>query len=549
VTIFRGMETERAVNLGTGPALWSLQFHPRPPFLNWTNLGLSLRRGEPLSLPFSTERIQPKPGGQANRFYDFSSFVCAVQLAARGDEANAQAIWRRFVLADYWSGGGWCQESMEEPEDLRLFFGNRIFDHLRQRILQGANGWPEVHGRMKALFDECPALRTKERKELFDDLTATLKARPPKPGSTEALLLAWAGQPNCPEFNSYGVEFETTNSPAREVVRRRYTAVPDLIALLNDRRLVAREFCTVNTPDRIARVSDVAQDFLREITALSTTNRDAFQTWWKKNRRRSEPEILADSVFHRSGGQITWVNRKSVELLASNYPALLPDLCDEFCKAASPRTSPASLPFALAASPLPTDVRLQTLSDLAQKGPWEHQQAFLGALGTIDEKKAAEIILPILRKLPATATGNYSDCPEVSAAGIVFYMENDAPWREYLRTAQRSQPGLRLEMINAMTRYGLDERHRGRCLAFLAVFLEDKAAEELDRSTGLGRVWAGWQAPKISVRDFAAMQVARLLEWEEDPDESWTPAQWDELHKKVRAKLAAEKLPDLTTPR
>jgi hypothetical protein len=46
------------------------------------------------------------------------------------------------------------------------------------------------------------------------------------------------------------------------------------------------------------------------------------------------------------------------------------------------------------------------------------------------------------------------------------------------------------------------------------------------------------------VHDFAAEKIAAILQLSEHPDEFWTPAQWEELRKKARAKLSELKLPN-----
>ena len=52
----------------------------------------STRNNEPLWRKFSTNHVEPKLGGHMVDFYRLSAFVCAVQVAVRGDDATAQAI-------------------------------------------------------------------------------------------------------------------------------------------------------------------------------------------------------------------------------------------------------------------------------------------------------------------------------------------------------------------------------------------------------------------------------------------------------------------------
>jgi len=48
---------------------------------------------------------------------------------------------------------------------------------------------------------------------------------------------------------------------------------------------------------------------------------------------------------------------------------------------------------------------------------------------------------------------------------------------------------------------------------------------------------AAFDFPKITVRDFAAMQLASLLKIKQKPDKKWTAKQWMDFRAKVRAAL------------
>lgn len=50
---------------------------------------------------------------------------------------------------------------------------------------------------------------------------------------------------------------------------------------------------------------------------------------------------------------------------------------------------------------------------------------------------------------------------------------------------------------------------------------------------------AAFTFPKITVRDFAAMQLGSLLKIKEKPEKTWTAKQWTDFRAKVSAALAA----------
>ena len=149
--------------------------------------------------PFLAKEIDPEAAGYEPDFHCRSAFVCAVQLAARGDDANAQALWQQVASTTCWTseylGPSTRQADRKAPEELRnpaLFFAERVFDHLESELRQKEANRQTVYKRMQSLLAEMPELSNGNRKTIFDDLAATLKARPPAPGSVEARLLEWS---------------------------------------------------------------------------------------------------------------------------------------------------------------------------------------------------------------------------------------------------------------------------------------------------------------------------------------------------------------------
>jgi hypothetical protein len=288
---------------------------------------------------------------------------------------------------------------------------------------------------MKALFDDFPALKVPFRQELFDDLTTTLQARPAAKGSTEALLLDWARRPG----SAWGlglfrdVEDLEADAPAREIVLRGFDAIPDLIALLSDRRVTVHE--------GTQRVGDLAEGLLQEITAREIPHSEgprdaaAWSAWWKQARRQRERDFLTAAVFRRQAGKIAGVNEGPARILAHKYPDALPALCDEFSRDAAPEAQPCGLAEAMAVARLPQETRVKTLAAFAQRGTREHQRWVLDSLAQLDPQRCAEILRPLLNRLPADATGPYWTCSEAAFTYVVLRVEDDGVWRDYLGAA------------------------------------------------------------------------------------------------------------------
>jgi hypothetical protein len=501
---------------------------------------------EPLWRPFSLEPVVPRLGGHVTAFDRLSAFVCAVQLAARGDTANAQGIWKRFAEAGWWAEAQLGEDVRGQLQDPALLLARCIFDHLRDRLRQGPANWRDVHTRMKALFDDFPRLKTPGRRDLFDGLTATVRAAPPAAGSTEALLLDWARRPSDMRHLGWfqdGVDGEP-DAPARVIIFRGFDAVPDLIALLPDRRITAHE--------GIGRVGGLAEGLLQKITGMESGSAQtpgdaaAWRAWWGRVRGQRERDFFVAVVFCRKGQQITGVNEGPARILAYKFPDALPPLCAAFSREACDDAQPFALAEAVAASRLPKEVRVKELSEFAQRGSLERKRCVLLALAPLEPQRCAEIVGPLLKQLPKDATGPYWTCPEAGFTHVVQRLEDDGVWREYLRAARRGTVGMRLEMMGPMTYDYIGDKNRERRLAFLAAFLGDTAVRDMaaapDKFQG---PCAAMTFPRIAVRDFAALQIAQILGLEDAPDEFWDADQWGRLRDKVRGKLAGEKLPML----
>jgi hypothetical protein len=516
---------------------------------------LEAQPNEPLWRPFSTAHVEPKPGGYVVSFGQLSAFVCAVQLAARGEESTAQAIWQRVSSSEWWSDEQSFERVAERVKNQPLLLGRCLFDHLRNQVLTQPTNWTEIHAQMAALFTEFPALKNSQRNEVFDGLTATLEAKVPAPNSIEALLLDWSRRPS--KLRHLGLFQEgqeaEADAPARTIVLQGAVAVPELIALLNDQRITVHEVPAFNNaPARIQPVGELAGLLLEEITGVHAgspwgkPDAVAFQTWLKKCRDKGEEEALAESVFIRKGGKIIGINETPVRILAEEFPQRLLVLCDEFSRDATVDAQPFALAEAIASARLSKEVRVKALSEFAKQGSLEHKRCVLQNLATLDAQACSQLLIPLLNVMPKDSTGPYWKGPEAAFTHVVVQIEDDDTWRKYLQVAKRSSVGLRMEMMNPLCYTYIGEKNRERRLAFCGAFLRDTAVRDMGSDeTKFDGPCAAFTIPKISVRNFAAMQVAEIEGLPESPDEFWTSAQWAQLRKKVADKLATEKLPKL----
>jgi hypothetical protein len=329
-------------------------------------------------------------------------------------------------------------------------------------------------------------------------------------------------------------------------VLRGFDAVPDLISLISDQRITVH-IDPRGGRDTILRFGELALTLLAEISGKQVAEVESWDAWWAKARLLKEEEFFAEAAFLLEEGKITWVNSGPVRILGRKYPARLTLLCEEFSKRGFSETQPFSLAEAVAESPQPLDKRVQILAEFALRGSLAHKRSVLQVLAKLDGEKCSKLLTPILKTLPTDSKKSYWTCEEAAFTHVVMQIEDDDIWREYLRAAKRSSIGLRMEMMNPMNYTYIGGKNRQRRLAFLAAFLDDAAVR--DKATDpeeFGGPSAGFAIPKITVRDFAANKMASILDLGDDLDTVSAAAEWEKLRERVRAKLAAEMLPDLT---
>lgn len=408
---------------------------------------------------------------------------------------------------------------------------------------------------MTALFDEFPDLKTEERRELLTDLTSTLNAKSPEADSVEALLLDWAGRPT--ESGYFGLfrdgYMDEKDSPARRILLRGFDAVPGLLALLGDRRVTVHERpAFMNAEAHVRRVGELAEYLLCEIAGDGAPSLPdgpdpkAWKAWWEMARQGKEQEYFAASVFSKNGKSITRVHEMVARIIAHKWPELLPGLCEQYSKSGDPDTAPFGLAEALAASRLPKAERINVLAKFAQRGSLAHRRWVLQVLANLDADRCAKILGPLLDKIPKDAEGEYWKCPDAYFTQVVVKLDDAAIWREYLRVVKRSSVGLRLEMLSQLNYKHLGTKTRLRRIAFLAAFLNDQTIRDASQNPQkFSGPFAAFNFQKISVRDFAAMQIASMLDINADPDCDWNEIEWAKLRNAVRRRLADETLPDL----
>jgi hypothetical protein len=471
---------------------------------------------------------------------DADVLLCAIQLADRGDRERAEALLKQVAQSPSYQFPLPRDGSSNLP-DLREFVRYCAFQRLRKSLRANPEQWPDKYRRLSALAEESLSLR-RDGADLLSDLLAAIDAPPPRPGSVEALLVDW----------SRSAESWRRGLDAQEIVRRGFEAVPELIALADDRRFTVHERYHDDARD-YCRLGELANDLLLIISgygdsvrlsvAIGEEGRNwdaaAWQKWWEQAQLQGESSYCLRNLFYDSPDNFE-LRRGPATILAIKHPQVLLHMGEEYPKVAGQSVDIAQLGAGISRSQLSSREKTAILTELAETEKLQLRYRILRLLAGIDAKECAHLLTEFLENLPADLNGFDAGNRE-SIPTLVLELDDLALTRTYLRTARLSTK-LRMEMISRLAYWHVRDEHFGTRVALLAAFIDDETPR--DRSLKSERFFADDFAG-ISVGNFATMQLARILLTEAAPDATWTPDQWSTLREQVRQRLAQEELPEL----
>ena len=372
------------------------------------------------------------------------------------------------------------------------------------------------------------------RSRFVRDLGRAVLAPQAAEASVEALLIDWGNRTgnfrHLGFFNDYDVE---ADRPAREIFRRGLKALPDLVGLADDQRLT-RHFRPAlnNAPEDRLRLGDLAQRLLAEMSGSQHlqppqslgNGAEAERIFFEKAAVASTPAGIAG--FHDVP---LWI-------LGELYPRSLLVLCSKIPAAATAAAPLFSLADAIADSKLARQEKADALVGLCTHlTDYRRQRYALQRLARLDEPRCVTLLRPILAKLPRDANEPYWTCEAAYYTQVVMELHDDETWKEYLAIAKRAAVGLKLEMLKSMNYSYIGDTNRGRRLVFLAAFLEDATVRDMAAdSFKYDGPCAAYTIETIEVRDFAAMQIASLFDFDDRPTEFWTKDQWAQFCAKCK---------------
>jgi hypothetical protein len=483
----------------------------------------------------------------------------AMQCYARGDKELAA----KLVAAIVDQAGG-AELKMPRPEAPRTMHGD-------PGTFRGyVGGGPEVHlaavawsfwvqelmnpdtDRKRALaalqqvLTVAPGLADTPRQQYLEGLAATLKPSLAEPGSMEAAI---DGLVECRGTLEGLRQNEAPDAAYEKVLLMGFAAMPELIKHLDDPRLSrAMRQAIMNSPAKTKTVGDLAVEICENILGQPSdedrgklpplTQKESILKRWSAAEKENEETYLRDHVLPRGKG-VRFPNEGQLHIIAVRYPQLLPEIYRTLLEK---RPDLQSWPVAerIGKSDLSREEKVHLLEMGANRKELVHRHAALLQLRALDPASTDAILLKTLAQLPKKASAPVWASDEARIIILIGGSESPEVWKATAAAAKRAEISLRLEILNGVCRSGVGPPHVKEKLQLLAQFLDDPAVRVKDDDPKLySGPSAAMQFPRITVGNFAAMQMAGLLRYGDSPKPDWPPEKWTELKRRVREAAAA----------
>lgn len=395
---------------------------------------------------------------------------------------------------------------------------------------------------MKSLVAEEPMLDTEPSRHLLKALDAALLPSKADPGSPDALVDDLVNTTGARSRRGK----DEPDPRELKVISLGFEAVPALIAHLDDERLtrsITQGFN--NFPTYIRRLNEVASDILQGLAGDELgkdwlrrqqgypVEKAAAEAWWKEVQKTKESDYFAKKAL----GNKAWPETVMIQILGQKYPE---ELAGIYKTLLEQRPEMQSWPIVeqMGRSALPKEKKIELFSLAGKHSNLEHRRAAFWELKKLDGDLFVALLVETLDALPATPKEPYWSCREGSFANLVYETNHPKAWEALGRAARRADVGLRLEYLRSITYSGREKGNLTTKLVFLESFLNDATERDVTVNPRMFEgPSAGDEFKKLEVRNFAAEQIAYLLDLQPKPEKSWTPDQWAALRKEAKAEI------------
>lgn len=417
-----------------------------------------------------------------------------------------------------------------------------------ERVTHPKGDRAPVARRVHDLIRKDKELDTDHHRVLLKSLDLALVPSKAKPGSIEALIDGLVDY--SADTGTIGV-FERQDSYWR-IAQLGFDAVPTLIDHLDDDRLTRSMMTGFNNfPSWHMRVKDVVGDLLEGL-AGEESGRDwlrrqqgyevekaAARKWWKKARKVGEEAyLMAHALPPPQDKERVWPRDQILRVILTKYPRHIPSLYRTVLDK-RPDVDSWELVEALQKCKLPDRDKMDLFVRAVRHKDSEHRLPAFHAILELDRKRFTALWLEAIEALPRDVPGKYWIAPEAHLAGLATECDDPRVWPLLEKVVRRSSLGLRMELLNQLGDRDTT-RHRADCLRLLARFLDDAALRDERADKRLDGPGAGFPYPRIEVRDFVALKIARILDIKVELKLDRTPAEWAAIRGRVREALKRE---------
>lgn len=507
----------------------------------------------PSTLPFTSSPPQAKLGGYSFRGNHLNTIATAIQCARRGDLETAKALhelWNKTESKD----GFFTQESYSYyKNNYPLLLARITFGYYYYRVLDKDADWSHCLKMLEKLRIEYPATFDEKdspdlvfHKQFIDDLKFTVEAPTPTAGSVESILFQIA------EIG-YSNGYPKIGTPLYNLYLKGTSIIPELVKLSSSKKITRKvNGGIMKLRETRTRLGQIARTVLSNMcghnlhptySPLSQNwgTRD-WEQWLKTSNIENERQFLLQAITQPKNSTRRINTAIPIMILASKHPdALIP-----IAKKLSKSKRPSNLVKVIMDSPASKVTKATALKTLYQNIQGFDRSYMLTNLAKLDAQAAITETLPLIKKIPQTIDNPDSTYKEALLTYTVAQIDNIELWRTYLAKTKKCSVELRMEIIKPMNSPHISGKNKTSRIAFLAAFLNDSGSRKLGSiSKRWDGVHTGFPYHTLSVQNFAALQIASLLDVSGKPSDLWKPAHWQTYRFRVKAALKKETLPKL----
>jgi len=274
--------------------------------------------------------------------------------------------------------------------------------------------------------------------------------------------------------------------------------------------------------------------------------KDAAKKWWDEARKIGEEAYLLKHVLTANGEdqERAQLNGQQFQVIMARYPERLPALFRTILDKRLDGDIIDLMYDAIANAIMPAKIKLELLREATRNKDSAHYTSAFLALKKVDPKEFNALLLTAIEAIPEDVPGRYPDCREVILGWVVMESDDPRVWSAIEKVAKRSVVGLRMELLHQFG-FPKEESHRRERLRLLAAFLDDTTIRDTSSSNkfftyGRRLKNIGLQYEKLSVRDFAALELAGLLGIDVELKPERTADEWVQIRTQVRETLDRE---------